>query len=379
MASRLHAKCQKVTISNWFRIRRANFSMCPFALPTHRQTTTFRLGSGSVCSLAASFAGRFLGPLVKTRTFGMTPGGGRLRNPRTEVRPFGSPLLPQVLIARYHFEMAKRVLVCPPTYFEVVDHKNPYMSDKAVVDKAKAQQQWQGLCSALESAGCQIETIVPVAGLEDMVFAANPVFVGFHESVGKFIVPSHMVHASRQQEVPRYVEWYRQRGFKIVEIDLGSDYLEGHGDLLWHPDGSCIYAAYGFRSTRGGIEKFSDVMSKMGIAVTRLRLVDPYCYHLDTCLCPLNGEAALIYPGAYDSESLATLRRSWPRLHELTVAEAHKFMGNGIVVNGSYLTPYITPHLEEILRQEGLKPVVLDTSEFEKSGGSLFCMKAFLP
>jgi N-dimethylarginine dimethylaminohydrolase len=54
-------------------------------------------------------------------------------------------------------------------------------------------------------------------------------------------------------------------------------------------------------------------------------------------------------------------------------------MGNGIVANGSYLTPYITPHLETILRQEGLAPVIVDTSEFEKAGGSLFCMKAFLP
>jgi N-dimethylarginine dimethylaminohydrolase len=54
-------------------------------------------------------------------------------------------------------------------------------------------------------------------------------------------------------------------------------------------------------------------------------------------------------------------------------------MGNGIVVNGSYLTPYVTPHLEEIIEKEGLVPVIIDTSEFEKSGGSLFCMKAFLP
>ena len=54
-------------------------------------------------------------------------------------------------------------------------------------------------------------------------------------------------------------------------------------------------------------------------------------------------------------------------------------MGNGIVANGRYLTPYITPHLESMLSQEGLTPVVIDTSEFEKSGGSLFCMKTFLP
>jgi N-dimethylarginine dimethylaminohydrolase len=66
-------------------------------------------------------------------------------------------------------------------------------------------------------------------------------------------------------------------------------------------------------------------------------------------------------------------------MHHLTADEAHKFMGNGIVANGSYLTPYVTPHLDAILRQEGLTPVIVDTSEFEKSGGSLFCMKTLLP
>ena len=275
--------------------------------------------------------------------------------------------------------MAKHVLLCPPAYFDVVDEKNPYMATRVTVDREKAQRQWQALRSALEQAGCQVETIAPVPGLEDMVFAANQVFAGFHEGIGKFIVPSRMVHDSRQREVPFYVDWYRQRGYKIIEFDLGNDHLEGHGDLLWHPDWSRIYAGYGFRSTRAGVEKFRDAMSKLGIPVVPLQLIDRYCYHLDTCFCPLNNEAVLIYPGAYAPESLAALRGFWKRVHELTADEAHKFMGNGIVANGRYLTPYITPHLESILSQEGLEPVVIDTSEFEKSGGSLFCMKTYLP
>ena len=253
------------------------------------------------------------------------------------------------------------------------------MSDKSSVDHDKAQRQWQALNSALDHAGCQIETIAPVPGLEDMVFAANQVFVGFHAGVGKFIVPSRMVHASRQREVPFYVDWYRQRGFKIIELDLGADHLEGHGDLLWHPDWSRIYAGYGFRSTQPGVEKFRDAMSKLEIPVVPLRLVDPYCYHLDTCFCPLNNESVLVFPAAYAPESLATLRQFWQRVHELTTSEAHRFMGNGIVANGSYLTPYLTPHLEAILSQEAVAPVIVGTSEFEKAGGSLFCMKAFLP
>ena len=275
--------------------------------------------------------------------------------------------------------MPTQVLLCPPAYFDVVDQKNPYMSRKSPIDRAKAQRQWDALRSALEDAGCQVETIDPAPGHEDMVFAANQVFLGFHPDIGKFVVPSQMLHSSRQREVPFYVDWYCQHGFKVIEVNLGDDHLEGHGDLLWHPDWSRIYAGYGFRSTEKGVEKFRQAMSKLEVSVVPFHLVDPYCYHLDTCFCPLNNDAVLIYSAAYAAHSLAALLPIWKRVHELTTDEAHKFMGNGIVVNGRYLTPYITPHLESILHQEGLTPVVIDTSEFEKSGGSLFCMKAFLP
>jgi N-dimethylarginine dimethylaminohydrolase len=120
-------------------------------------------------------------------------------------------------------------------------------------------------------------------------------------------------------------------------------------------------------------------MSKIGVPVIPLQLVDPFCYHLDTCLCPLNDESVLIYPGAYSQGALATLHPFWKRIHELTAEEAHQFMGNGIVSNGTYITPYLTDHLQAMLDQERIKPVVVDTSEFEKAGGSAFCMKAFLP
>jgi N-dimethylarginine dimethylaminohydrolase len=53
-------------------------------------------------------------------------------------------------------------------------------------------------------------------------------------------------------------------------------------------------------------------------------------------------------------------------------------MGNGIVVNGRFITAHLTENLKRIIAQEGLTPVVVDTSEFEKSGGSVFCMKAFI-
>ena len=212
-----------------------------------------------------------------------------------------------------------RVLVCPPNYFDVIDQKNPYMSLTRAVDRVKARTQWENLCSVLQQNGCEIETINPGEDLEDMVFAANQLFVGQKSGHGKFVVPSRMIHPSRQREVPLYVEWCRAHDYRVIEIDYGEDFLEGHGDLLWHPDGSRIYGGHGFRSTRGGVEKFSTAMTKMGIDVIPLELIDPYCYHLDTCLCPLNNDAALIFAGAFSADGLASVHKYWTRIHLLNV------------------------------------------------------------
>jgi len=266
--------------------------------------------------------------------------------------------------------------MCPPTFFDVREPKNPHMG--LPIDRVRAQQEWDNLRRSLQNLGLKVELIDPVEGLDDMVFAANQVFVGNHSSVGKFIVPSRMRYASRQKEVPFYVAWFRRHGYKVIELDLKGEYLEGHGDLLWHPDRSRIWAAYGFRSTRGGVERFSAAMQELGIEVTPLELVDSHCYHLDTCLCPFGTGSALVYPGGFTGASLEAIRNGFPRIYELSREEAVQFMGNGIVVNGSFLTPRLTQSLARILAQEGLTPVLIETAEFEKSGGSLFCMKAFL-
>ena len=266
--------------------------------------------------------------------------------------------------------------MCQPTFFDVREAKNPHMG--APIDRVRAQQQWENVRRALQDSGLRVELIDPVKDLDDMVFAANQVFVGQHPSVGKFIVPSRMRFASRQKEVTFYVEWFRQRGYQVINLDLKGEYLEGHGDLIWHPDGSRVWAAYGFRSSRGGVERFAAEMSKLGIPVTTVELVDEHCYHLDTCLCPLSKDAALIYPGALADSAVEAVRQGFHRVHTLSREEALAFIANGVVANGRFLTPRVTPNLARILAAEGLTAEVVETSEFEKSGGSIFCMKAFI-
>lgn len=272
--------------------------------------------------------------------------------------------------------MPKTVLMCPPTFFDVREPKNPHMG--LAIDRARAQHQWENVQCSLRDSGLKVELIDPVQGLDDMVFAANQVFVGEHPKRGKFIVPSRMRYPSRQKEVGFYVEWFRRHGYRVIELDMNGEYLEGHGDLIWHPDRSRIWAGYGFRSSRGGVERFGDAMEKLGFSVFPLELVDKHCYHLDTCFCPLNETAVLIYPEAFSPAAIDAIRNGFKRVHHLSREETLQFMGNGIVANGRFITPRLTPNLYRILTEERLTPVVVDTSEFEKSGGSVFCMKTFI-
>ncbi len=246
------------------------------------------------------------------------------------------------------------------------------------VDRDKAKQQWTALCDGFRAAGLALAFIAPVKDLEDMVFAANQVFVGSHETLGKFVVPSEMRYPSRQREVPFYVDWFLSKGYKPIVLDLKGQYLEGGGDLLWHPDRSRIWAGHGIRSSEGGVAKFAAAMSELSFSVTPLQLVDEYFYHLDTCLSPLNAQAALFYPGAFSKAAHRELERGWKRLYPVQRAEAHKFACNGVAVNDIYITPILTHSLGHALRKEEMRPILVDTSEFEKSGGSVFCLKMFL-
>lgn len=267
--------------------------------------------------------------------------------------------------------------MCEPRYFTVRDVKNPFMQG-AVIDHRVAREQWKSLRQALEATGVNTFTLNPVPDLEDMVFSANLAFVGNAASGKQFLIPSRMRYPSRQREVTYYSSWLRNRGFEEIDIELGEEFLEGHGDLLWHPNRPIVWAGYGFRSSRLGVNRFAAVMRTLGVEVRSLALQDARFYHLDTCFSPLNEETALLYPGAFSQDALALLRNGWRQLHEVTLDEALRFACNGIVTRNRLIAPYVPERLTWVLDKEKLEITTVDLSQFEKSGGSAFCMKLFI-
>ncbi|MFI7104087.1 dimethylargininase [Streptomyces sp. NPDC050161] len=256
--------------------------------------------------------------------------------------------------------------MCEPRYFDVQYAINPWMSRGAPVDTARARLQWQTLVDAYRAHGHAVETVKPVAGLPDMVFAANAALV-----LGGRVFGSSFHAPERRPESAEYESWFKAAGHDVHHPE---SLCEGEGDLV--PAGGLILAGTGFRTSRAA---HAEVQEFFGVPTIGLQLVDPYFYHLDTALFALDdtggaaGAAIAYYPGAFSAGSREVLERLFPRAVLATRDDAMAF-GLNSVSDGRhvFIAPQAT-HLIDQLIHEGYVPVPVDLSEFHKAGGGIKC------
>jgi N-dimethylarginine dimethylaminohydrolase len=270
------------------------------------------------------------------------------------------------------------VLMCRPDSYDVVNVHNPFMAGQVgSVNKATARRQWEDIKGAFEQAGKEVRLIEPLAGLEDMTFCANQTMVGLTPRMERVCVLGQMRHSSRRREVPAFEAYFREQGYKIVKLKDADTSFEGSGDAVWHPGKRLIWGGHGFRSQPEAYEQVADVFDA---PVVLLKLVNERFYHLDTCFCPLTPEAVLIYPSAFDGESLELILKIFPIVLTANESEAVRGMAcNAAIVDSKTAilqkgSSAVARHMEVM----GLKVVEVDTSEFIKSGGSVYCLKMFL-
>ncbi len=151
-----------------------------------------------------------------------------------------------------------------------------------------AREQWDALYTNLIDLGVAVELIEPVPGLPDLVFTANCGLV--YENL---FISSRFRYGVRQGEASIFERWARDRGFDVVVMPE-SYHFEGAGDALFC--GETLIAGYRFRSD---VRSHQWIGERLSREVLPLELVDPRFYHLDTCFCPLEGDLALFYPGAF--------------------------------------------------------------------------------
>ena len=269
-----------------------------------------------------------------------------------------------------------RVLMVRPDYFEVAYVINPHMEGHVgAVDRQRAQEQWEALRGTYERLGFPVIALPGVEGLPDMVFAANQ-SLPFQSPEGERRVWMSRMHApERRPEVPYIEAWYRSEGYRIDHfLDPAISDFEGMGDAIWHPGHMLLWGGYGFRSS---LRAYEEIARRWGVRVIALELRDPDFYHLDTCFCALDERTVLIYPGAFTREGLALIGALWPRVLKAPESEARRlFACNAHCPDGRHVL--IQAGCRETircLRTQGFEVIELDTGEYLKSGGSVFCMK----
>jgi N-dimethylarginine dimethylaminohydrolase len=272
----------------------------------------------------------------------------------------------------------QRVLMCTPESFDVVDVKNAFMEGNVgSVDRVEAAAEWEALRCAFEVAGHEVVTIEGAPGLEDMVFSANQVLPGMGEDGTPYVVLSHMRFPSRRREVPYYRDWFAARGYRVLELPESVELFEGQGDAIWHPGKMLLWGGYGHRTTLAAYEALSELI---GVPVIALELAHTDFYHLDTAFCALAPDAVLIFPGAFTPEGRDLISSVFERVIEVDEREAsERFACNGAAVDGrTVLIQRGADTTVAKLRAAGFEPIEVETREFIKSGGSVFCMKLMI-
>ncbi|WP_059008606.1 dimethylargininase [Streptomyces specialis] len=259
---------------------------------------------------------------------------------------------------------SRRYLTCEPRHFDVLYAINPWMRVGTPVDTGLALTQWRTLVGAYRDHGHTVETVPPVPGLPDMVFAANAALVLGGRAFGsRFRAPQ------RRPESAAYGLWFKTAGFDVHEPRA---VCEGEGDLV--PVGPYVLAGTGFRTAPAA---HAEVREFFGVPVIGLRLTDPRFYHLDTALFVLEDEGPdaniAYYPGAFSPGSRAVLERLFPDAVIASEDDALAF-GLNSVSDGRHV--FIDPGARDLIRRlahRGYVPVPLDLSEFRKAGGGIKC------
>jgi N-dimethylarginine dimethylaminohydrolase len=281
-----------------------------------------------------------------------------------------------------------RILMCTPDSFNVTEAINEFMVTKKgnkkeinKVDNALAKEQWNFIYEILDSLGYQMELINAQKGLEDIVFAANQSFPYINTSTGRReVIMSNMRKSKRMKEVAYFEAWYKNDGYIIHHLE--DCCFESMGDALWYPGKNLIISGFGDKEYhRTDLEALKQVADITDIPVIGIRLEHKDFYHLNTTLSLIGRDTCIVFPHGVSTEGMCILRKYFKNIIQVSKEEAYApnfacnaFSPDGRVVLIQYSCLNTIRQLEEL----GFIVIRINTSEFIKSGGSVFCMKMML-
>jgi dimethylargininase len=222
------------------------------------------------------------------------------------------------------------------------------------IDAALAARQWQSYVDALVEAGWRVVEVGPADDCPDAVFVEDPVVI-----YGKTAVLARSGAPERRAEtvgVEKALDGYDIR--RIVAPGT----LDG-GDVL--KIGDTIYVGRGGRTNDDGIHQLAAHLPGATVVPVSTTLV----LHLKSAVTALPDGTVIGYPPLVDDPSV------FPQF--LAVPEES---GAHVVLLGDdrVLMAASAPETAALLGTRGLRPILVDISEFEKLEGCVTCLSVRL-
>jgi N-dimethylarginine dimethylaminohydrolase len=277
--------------------------------------------------------------------------------------------------------IANRIFMTTPTYFHVDNPINPHMrqlnGNLHKMDKNKAIEQWENLKNTYKKIGYSPDILNGVPNLPDMVFCANQAFPFLTKTGQKKALLSNMANDTRNKEVEHVSKFLNSRSVETTPLPTRNNntLFEAMGDCLWLPGKRFMLGGYGHRTSHKIYEHVANVCES-NVAI--FELTNPRFYHLDTCLAVLNSTTAIAHKQAFSASGWELLSHIFPSLIEVSSNEADspQFACNAHCPDEKHvILQKGSKQLNGKLKTAGFETIEVDTSEFIKSGGSVFCMK----
>lgn len=274
-----------------------------------------------------------------------------------------------------------RVLIRPTTYqiLPIQDGQNPYIDTTYEPHRKKIMDQHTKVERAFQN------TIAytldhPRHHLPDIVFTANSALFLPRLPVATLLLP-RMKYQQRKEELPYLRKIFADLNLRTVSLP-GREPFEGQAELKWFHGGTKAVCGYGHRSTKKSFETaqvfFDALYGKYNILAPRLLILpleSAHYYHLDVAMLEFDDTSCIVHRRAFSKDSIKKLKDFLGPSHVHVIDTEDSFCLNAVVDGNRLITHSLTPDLKAELESITKKKIhMVDTSEFEKSGGSVRCM-----
>lgn len=258
----------------------------------------------------------------------------------------------------------KRILLCPPDFYDIEYEINPWMHLENKVDRAAAAREYTALKATFQALPVELYEINAKPGLPDMIYAAN-----CGQVVGETFIAANFKFPERRGESNLFIEYFENKfDFKTYRLPEGI-YFEGQGDLL--NTKSHYFLGWGKRTSFSALSLITAQLDKPAI---ELELIDPFFYHLDMSFTPLSDELAVIKEESFKPAGLKIIKDYFkdiivPRPEDHAIMACNMVRVDNHIVIGAGISHY----LKDEFKKRGFTVHEVPMAEYRKGGGSVKC------